>query len=130
MIAAEQFLAGRVIPFPAGRSRVPPSFTAFPAGSRNWNVSAEVVDAGSRVSDGQIVIEVVAGESLRPMLLSVASARRMARDLARGIDAAGAEAAQVAVGGVTFAFEEAEGLHRVLTQALRRCEAERKGARR
>lgn len=129
MIAAETFLAGRVLPFPASASRIPPAFHAFPAGSRDWNVSAVVVDAGTRMTDGQIVVEIVTDGELKAQPMSLRRARSMVRSLARGIAAAGAEAACVAVDGVTFAMDEAEALRDVLTRAVRRCETERRGGK-
>lgn len=127
MILANEFLAGRVIPFPAVAMRVPPTFHAFPAGSRSWNATVVVVDAGSRLTDGELVIEILSDGALQALPIGLTKARAMLRGLTRAIEAAGPEAAQVVADGVMFAADEAEALATVLRRAVRRCEAERRG---
>lgn len=127
MIPTSEFLAGRVLPFPAAAQRHPPAYHAFPAGSRDWNATVVVIDAGSRMTDGQLVIEILSDGDLQAMTVGLQRARAMLRGLTRAIAAAGPEAVQVVADGVTFAVDEAEALAGVLTRAVRRCEAERRG---
>ncbi|AKM09859.1 hypothetical protein [Croceicoccus naphthovorans] len=116
MIAAADFIAAqgltcRALP-PMG-ARPSQTVSAFPVGSRDWNVMAVAVWNPAR-----IVIEVVREGLLEAVPMSFHRACELTDEVARGLRAAGAEAARVTVHGVTFASEEAEALDDVLRRAI------------